>query len=75
MICSSWFDRPLSVAGRVMVFQEGRIVSKLVHIDRDLLMIPNLAIHMNREINDGFRYQIQQDLCPVLGEAGEKAAF
>ena len=75
MICSSWFDRPLSVAGRVMVFQEGRIVSKLVHIDRDLLMIPNLAIHMNREINDGFRYQIQQDLCPVLGEAGEKGGF
>ena len=56
MICSSWFDRPLSVAGRVMVKEGNQIVSRLLNIDRDLLLIPNVAIHMNRGINDGYKY-------------------
>ena len=46
-----WFDRPLSAAGRVVVKENGRLVEKLVNIGRDLVMIPNLAIHMNREAN------------------------
>lgn len=75
MICSSWLDRPLSAAGRIMVCQDGKIVSKLVNLDRDLLVIPNLAIHMNREINEGVRYQVQQDLCPVLGASGQGEGF
>ena len=56
MIMSPWFDRPLSIAGRLVVEEDGRLVSKLVNIDRDLVMIPNLAIHMNRQVNDGYKY-------------------
>ena len=53
MIMRSWMDRPLSVAGRVMVWEEGRLRSRLVNIDRDLLVIPSVAIHMDREVNKG----------------------
>ena len=67
MICSPWFDRPLSIAGRVVVKEGDRIVSRLLKIDRDLLIIPNLAIHMNREVNDGYRFNIQKDLLPLFG--------
>lgn len=67
MICSSWFDRPLSVAGRILGETGDGIVSRLVNIDQDLLMIPNLAIHMNREINQGYTYNAQVDLLPVYG--------
>ena len=55
MILSPWFDRPLSVAGRLIVRQDGKIREKMVTVDRDLLVIPNLAIHMNREVNDGYK--------------------
>ena len=51
MLCAPWFDRPLSVAGRLIVKENNRLVTKLVNVDRDLVMIPNLAIHMNREAN------------------------
>ena len=54
MLCSTWFDRPLSIAGRVLVKEDDTYVTKLVDIDRDLVMIPNVAIHMNRKINDGY---------------------
>ena len=67
-ICSAWFDRPLSAAGRVLVKTEEGIRAVLVKIDRDLLMIPNMAIHMNREVNDGYKYNIQKDMCPVFSE-------
>lgn len=56
MLMSTWFDRPLSVAGRVFVRANGEIVEKLVSVDRDLLVIPNVAIHMNRTANDGMKY-------------------
>jgi len=74
MLMASWFDRPLSVAGRVMVREEDRIAQKLVALDRDLLMIPSVAIHMNREVNDGFKYLANVDLVPLLGgpESGGK---
>ena len=72
MLCAPWFDRPLSVAGKVVVKEDGRLVSRLVHIDRDLLMIPNLAIHMNREVNDGYKYSIQSDMLPLLGDETAK---
>lgn len=75
MICSAWFDRPLSVAGRIAVEQDGEIVSRLVDIKRDLLMIPNLAIHMNREINDGYKYNAQKDLLPLFGGADAAGMF
>lgn len=67
MICSSWLDRPLSVAGRAVVRENDRYVTKLVNIDRDLLMIPNVAIHMNRQCNDGYTYNKQKDMLPLLG--------
>lgn len=66
MIMSSWFDRPLSIAGRVFFEEKGQIVSQLVHLKQDLLVIPNLAIHMNREINQGYAYNPQIDLLPVM---------
>jgi len=75
MILSSWLDRPLSVAGRVIVKEDGAYVSKLIHIDRDLLMIPNLAIHMNREVNKGYAYNRQTDMLPLLGGIESKDQF
>lgn len=64
---STWFDRPLSVAGRVFVRENGEIVEKLVSVDRDLLVIPNVAIHMNRTANDGMKYLANIDTLPLLG--------
>lgn len=69
MICSTWFDRPLSVAGRVIVKEEDHFVTKLVNIDRDLVMIPSLAIHMNRSVNDGYAYNKQVDMLPLFSAA------
>lgn len=66
MICSTWFDRPLSLAGRVMVKNGDRIETKLVKINRDLLMIPSLAIHMDRKVNEGRAINKQIDMMPVL---------
>jgi aspartyl aminopeptidase len=72
MLCAEWFDRPLSVAGRVVVNNKGKAESRLVKVDRDLLMLPALAIHMNREANDGYKYNAQNDMLPIFGD--EKAA-
>ena len=68
MIHSSWLDRPLSVAGRIVVkAEDGKPATKLVNVDKDLLVIPNLAIHMNRDINKGYEYNPQVDLLPLMG--------
>ena len=76
MIDSTWFDRPLSVAGRVLVKTEQGIENRLLYIDKDILMIPNLAIHMNRSVNDGYKYNRQVDLCPLFScGALKKGAF
>ncbi|MDY3729538.1 MAG: M18 family aminopeptidase [Candidatus Choladocola sp.] len=75
MLCAPWFDRPLSVAGRVLVKASDGIRPVLVNIDRDLLMIPNLAIHMNRNANDGYTYNAQIDMCPVFGDETAKDSF
>ena len=72
MLCAPWFDRPLSIAGRVIVRNGGTCESQLLNFDRDLCLIPNLAIHMNREANTGMSYSIQKDMLPVLGDAGAK---
>ncbi|MBR3517281.1 MAG: M18 family aminopeptidase [Lachnospiraceae bacterium] len=71
MICESWLDVPLSVAGRVLVRTKEGIESRLVCVDRDLLIIPRLAIHMNREANDGVKINVQKDMQPLFAEAGE----
>ena len=76
MIDNTWFDRPLSVAGRVLVRDGSRVVSRLLYIDRDLLLIPNVAIHFNREVNNGYKYNRQVDLCPLFSAGAlEKGAF
>ncbi|MBO6041259.1 MAG: M18 family aminopeptidase, partial [Oscillospiraceae bacterium] len=72
MLCAPWLDRPLSVAGRVTVREGGKLVTKLVNIERDLALIPNLAIHMDRTANDGKKYDIKVDMLPLFGS--EKAA-
>lgn len=70
MICSTWFDRPLSVAGRVLVKEGDHLETRLFNIDRDLVMIPSMAIHMNRQINDGYAYNKQIDMLPLFGGEG-----
>ena len=72
MILSTWLDRPLSIAGRVAVQTEQGIRTQLVDIDQDLLLIPNVAIHMNRQVNDGYKWNPAVDLLPLLG--GKEAA-
>ncbi|MDY2737415.1 M18 family aminopeptidase, partial [Intestinibacter sp.] len=72
MIFSSWFDRPLSIAGKVVVKEGNKFVSRLVNIDRDLVVIPNLAIHFNRNINDGYKYNAQNDMLPLYGDISSK---
>ncbi|MDO4942771.1 MAG: M18 family aminopeptidase [Lachnospiraceae bacterium] len=72
MLMAPWFDRPLSIAGRVIVRDGNTIKKKLVSIDRDLVLIPNVAIHMNRDINHGYKYQPQIDMLPLFGESDKK---
>ncbi len=67
VLIAPWLDRPLSVAGRVLVETEAGVQSKLIDIDRDLLLIPNVAIHMNRTANDGYKWNLTADTIPLLG--------
>ncbi len=75
MIFSTWLDRPLSVAGRVLVKGEKGVETRLVNIDKDMLVIPNVAIHMNRSVNDGFKYNPQTDLAPLYGDIRARGTF
>lgn len=68
MILSTWMDRPLSVAGRVFVEDGKDIRERLLHFDRNLLVIPNLAVHLNRDINKGYEYNPQVDLLPIFSQ-------
>ena len=72
MLISTWLDRPLSIAGRVVVETEKGVQVKLVDIDRDLLMIPNVAIHMNRNANDGYKWNPATDTLPLMGSKEAK---
>lgn len=91
MILSTWLDRPLSVAGRVVVRENlqpdkadaeakvsvkaghNGLVTKLVNIDKDLCVIPNLAIHMNPEANKGMEYNPQTDMLPLFAGCSDGA--
>lgn len=68
-IMSTWFDRPLTIAGRVILRGEDEMCPKtlLLHVKRPLLQISNLAIHFNREVNDGVKLSRQKDMLPILG--------
>ena len=72
MIFSSWFDRPLSVAGRVMIRKEKGVRTSLVDLREPVALIPHVAIHMNRSVNDGYSYNPAVDLLPLWG-IGENA--
>ena len=67
MLIYPWLDRPLSIAGRVMVDTEDGVQSRLVDIDRDIALIPNVAIHMNRNANEGYNWNLAIDTLPLLG--------
>lgn len=69
-IYSSWLDRPLSVAGRVIVKEGDKLVTKLVDINRPLCVIPNVAIHQNRTVNDGYKYNPAVDMVALYGKSG-----
>ena len=75
MLFAPWLDRPLTVAGRVLARAGEGIETRLVYVDRDLLMIPNVAVHMNRAANDGFKYDPKCDMVPLMGLGTEKGAF
>ena len=68
-IMATWFDRPLTIAGRVIVRGEDALHPKtlLLHVKRPLLQISNLAIHFNRQVNDGVKLSKQKDMLPILG--------
>ena len=77
MILSTWLDRALSVAGRIAVNGEKGIETRLVNVDKDLLVIPNVAIHMNRDMNNGVAYNPQVDMLPLFADCsgGEKRSL
>ena len=68
-LLAPWFDRPLSVAGRLFLRTAEGVRPCLVDAGRDLVLIPSLAIHMNREVNAGYEYRVQRDLLPLYGGA------
>lgn len=73
-ILHTWFDRPLSIAGKVSLKGESPLKpeTRLVNINKPLLIIPSLAIHMNREVNEGFKINRQVDTLPLLGLINDK---
>lgn len=71
MIISSWFDRPLSLAGRAIVKNGSAFETRVVTFDRDLCLIPNVCIHFNREINNGYKYNKAVDTLPLLSNTKE----
>lgn len=75
MVMRSWLDRPLSVAGRVLVREGNGIAARLVNVDRDLVVIPSVAIHMDRNVNKGTALDPAVDLPPLLGTGEDSGAF
>ena len=75
MIMSTWLDRPLSVAGRLLVTENGHLAEKLVAIDGTMLIIPSVAIHMDRSMNQHKEWKVQKDMLPLYGMTGAKTPF
>ncbi len=69
MLCATWLDRPLSIAGVIGVRQAGGIAMRSVVVDRDLIVIPSVAIHMDRSANDKASYNPAVDMQPLFGMA------
>ena len=75
MLMNTWFDRPLSIAGRVVAAKDGKLQTVLVDLDRDLAVIPSVAIHMNRAANDGFKLLANIDTLPLYGMQESAGSF
>lgn len=80
MIVSTWMDRPLSLAGKIVTRTEDPFQPKTHFVDfgRPLLTMASLAIHMNREVNDGYKWNKQKDILPLaalIGEDEKESAF
>ena len=73
-ILNTWFDRPLGLAGRVTLVSENSLkpVSKIININKPVMIIPNVAIHMNRDINNGVKINAQKDTLPLLALVTEE---
>lgn len=65
MILYTWLDKPLSVAGRVVLLTDSGIETRLVNIDKDIAVIPSIAIHFNRSVNDGYKFNPAVDMLPL----------
>ena len=79
-ILNTWLDRPLGIAGRVVLKGDNILQPKemLINLEKPLCIIPNLAIHMNRSVNEGYAYNKQKDMLPLVGllnESLEKDEF
>ena len=76
-ILSTWFDRPLTIAGRVILRGKDELnpETMLLHVKRPLLQISNLAIHFNRQVNDGVKLSRQKDMLPILGIINNEFEF
>ena len=72
MINYSWLDRPLSLAGRIVIRAKGHLEERLVAFDEPTVLIPSLAIHMNRKVNEGVELNKQKDMIALYGLNGEK---
>ena len=75
MIMSTCLDRPLSVAGRLLVTENGHLAEKLVAIDGTMLVIPSVAIHMDRSVNQHKEWKVQKDMLPLYGMTDAKTPF
>lgn len=75
MLCASWMDRPLFIAGRVTVRTESGIEVRLVNMEDAMVLIPNVAIHMNRQANDGMKYNPAVDMLPLYGTKTDKGTL
>lgn len=69
-ILSTWLDRPLSFAGRVLLKENNEVTTRYVYIDKDILVIPNIAPHMHPEVAKGMQYNPQDNMLPILGMSG-----
>lgn len=65
-IFMSWLDRPLNIAGRVMVMEKNKVTTKLLSFNRAICMIPNCSIHYNRELNKGYAFNPQNEMLPIF---------
>ena len=75
LILSTWLDRPLSLAGRIIVKDGNKLKTQFIDIEKPLMIIPNVCIHFNRNINDGFSYNPEIDLKPILSLGNNESSL